>query len=57
MLLTQGYVPLYKSFESFYTRNVYRRICHGWNQPIASMPGAYIDVVDRVSDDYNWTFK
>ncbi|KAI1295515.1 Serine palmitoyltransferase 2 [Halotydeus destructor] len=52
-----GYVPLYQSYESFYTRNVYRRICHGWNQPIASMAGAHIDVVDRFSDDYNYTFR
>ncbi|RWS13651.1 serine palmitoyltransferase 2-like protein [Dinothrombium tinctorium] len=53
----EGYVPLYKNFESFYTRNVYRRIRDGWNQPIASMPGAVITLLDRESDDYNWTFR
>ncbi|XP_022242966.1 serine palmitoyltransferase 2-like [Limulus polyphemus] len=52
-----GYVPLYHSFESFYTRNVYRRICDCWNQPISSVPGAYIDVKQRVSIDRNWHFK
>ncbi|RWS30972.1 serine palmitoyltransferase-like protein [Leptotrombidium deliense] len=52
-----GYVALYKNFESFYTRNVYKRICDGWNQPIASMPGAVISLLDRESDDYNWTFR
>lgn len=52
-----GYVQLYNSFESFYTRNIYRRISHGWNLPICSVPAAKITVVDRVSDDYNWSFK
>lgn len=52
----QGYVPLYQNFESFYTRNIYRRICHGWNMPIASMAGAVIDVVDRIPVNYNLSF-
>lgn len=54
---TQGYVPLYNNFESFYTRNIYRRIRDGWNHPICSIPGAKLKIVDRTSDDYNWTFK
>ncbi|XP_076312775.1 serine palmitoyltransferase 2-like isoform X2 [Tachypleus tridentatus] len=53
----KGYVPLYHSFESFYTRNIYRRICDCWNQPIGSVPGAFIDVKQRVSTDKNWHFK
>ena len=44
-------------FEMFYTRNIYRRIRDCWNRPIGSTPGAYTDLVDRVSDDYNWTFR
>ncbi|XP_064463994.1 serine palmitoyltransferase 2-like, partial [Ornithodoros turicata] len=52
----EGYVPLYQSFESFYTRNVYRRIRDCWNHPICSVPGAVIDLVDRVSLDNNWSF-
>ena len=44
-------------FERFYTRNMYRRVRDCWNRPIASVPGAHVDVVDRVSDDYNWTFE
>ncbi|CAN8008870.1 unnamed protein product [Ixodes pacificus] len=52
----EGYVPLYQSFESFYTRNVYRPIRDCFNQPICSVPGAVIDLVDRVTDDNNWTF-
>ena len=44
-------------WEMFYTRNIYRRIRDCWNRPIASTPGAYFDVVDRVSEDFNWTFR
>ncbi|XP_054714181.1 serine palmitoyltransferase 2-like [Uloborus diversus] len=53
----EGYVPLYQSFESFYTRNVYRRICHCFNMPICSMPGATLKLKERVSNDYNYTFE
>ena len=44
-------------FERFFTRNMYRRVRDCWNRPIASTPGAHFDIVDRVSDDYNWTFR
>lgn len=37
-----GYAPLYASFESFYTRNVYRRLRNVFHQPIASCPGAKV---------------
>lgn len=49
--------PLYASFESFYTRNVYRRLKDIFHQPISSVPGAKVTVVDRVSDDDFWSFK
>jgi len=54
---TMGFVPLYADFESFFTRNLYRRIRDCWNRPIKSCPGAEFDLVDRVSHDYNWTFE
>ncbi|XP_068225097.1 serine palmitoyltransferase 2 isoform X1 [Palaemon carinicauda] len=53
----EGYVPLYIGFESFYTRNVYRRIQDCWNRAICSVPGAYIDLLERYSPDYGWTMK
>lgn len=53
----EGYPRLYKNFESFYTRNIYRRIRDAWNVPICSVPGATIDVIDRTSPDYNWSFE
>ena len=33
------------------------RIRDCWNRPIASVPGAEVDLMDRESDDYNWTFR
>ena len=50
-------MPLYQSFESFYTRNLYRRIRDCWNRPICSVPGAHFDLMDRESDDHGWTFR
>ncbi|OWF46433.1 serine palmitoyltransferase 2-like [Mizuhopecten yessoensis] len=51
-----GFVPLYQSWESFYTRNIYRRIRDCWNRPVASGAGAELDVVERVSTDSGWNF-
>uniref|UniRef100_A0AAQ4P0Y5 Aminotransferase class I/classII large domain-containing protein n=1 Tax=Gasterosteus aculeatus aculeatus TaxID=481459 RepID=A0AAQ4P0Y5_GASAC len=51
-----GFVPLYQDFENFYTRNLYIRIRDNWNRPICSVPGAKMDLMERTSRDYNWTF-
>ncbi|KAM9840658.1 serine palmitoyltransferase 2b [Aulostomus maculatus] len=53
----KDFVPLYQDFENFYTRNLYMRIRDNWNRPICSVPGAKMDLVERVSLDYNWTFQ
>lgn len=53
----QGYVPLYQSWESFYTRNLYRRIRDCWNRPICSVAGAEMDLLERVSPDNGWNFE
>lgn len=53
----QDFVPLYQDFENFYTRNLYMRIRDNWNRPICSVPGAKVDLVERVTRDYNWTFE
>ena len=50
-----GYASLFKSWESFYTRRLYHRLQDCWNRPIASGPGAHIDVMERVSTDGNCT--
>jgi hypothetical protein len=51
------FVPLFSEYECFYTRNLYTRIRDCFNRPICSVPGANITLVERLSDDYNWTFK
>uniref|UniRef100_A0A7N6FBD0 serine C-palmitoyltransferase n=1 Tax=Anabas testudineus TaxID=64144 RepID=A0A7N6FBD0_ANATE len=53
----KDFVPLYQDFENFYTRNLYMRIRDNWNRPICSVPGAKMDLLERESHDYNWTFK
>uniref|UniRef100_A0A8C2ZAQ0 serine C-palmitoyltransferase n=1 Tax=Cyclopterus lumpus TaxID=8103 RepID=A0A8C2ZAQ0_CYCLU len=53
----KDFVPLYQDFENFYTRNLYMRIRDNWNRPICSVPGAKVDVIERASSDYNWTFN
>ncbi|XP_030069829.1 serine palmitoyltransferase 2 [Microcaecilia unicolor] len=53
----KDFVSLYQDFENFYTRNLYMRIRDSWNRPICSVPGAKMDVMERFTDDYNWTFK
>uniref|UniRef100_A0A803T3D5 serine C-palmitoyltransferase n=1 Tax=Anolis carolinensis TaxID=28377 RepID=A0A803T3D5_ANOCA len=52
----RDFVPLYQDFENFYTRNLYMRIRDSWNRPICSVPGGKVDLLERVSHDYNWTF-
>ena len=52
----KDFVPLYSGYESFYTRNLYMRIRDCLNRPICSVPGAEIELVERKSDDYNWSY-
>ncbi|XP_066478549.1 serine palmitoyltransferase 3 [Tiliqua scincoides] len=53
----KDFVPLYQDFEHFYTRNLYVRVRDNWNRPICSVPGPQFDLMERVSDDYNVTFR
>ncbi|KAG8562017.1 hypothetical protein GDO81_015560 [Engystomops pustulosus] len=53
----RDFVPLYQDFENFYTRNLYMRIRDNWNRPVCSVPGERVDIMERFTDDYNWTFK
>ncbi|KAH8854646.1 Serine palmitoyltransferase 2 [Schistosoma japonicum] len=54
---TKSFVPLYSSYEAFYTRNLYRRVQDCWNRPICSAPGSEIVVMDRKSPDCGWTLN
>ena len=53
----KGFAILLKSWESFYTRRLYYRIRDCWSRPIASSPGKYIEVMERTSSDWNYTFE
>ncbi|SPR00134.1 serine C-palmitoyltransferase [Plasmodiophora brassicae] len=50
-----GYAPIVKDHEDFYTRRLYMRLRDAFNRPICGSPGAYIDVLERVSHDQNIT--
>ena len=54
---TGVFSPLLKSWENFYTRRLYTRVQDAFNRPIASNPGANIDVLERVSDDQQKSMK
>ncbi|KAG9484354.1 hypothetical protein GDO78_009984 [Eleutherodactylus coqui] len=53
----KDFVPLYQDFENFYTRNLYMRIRDNWNRPICSVPGPQFDLMERVTDDFNWSYR
>lgn len=57
IFITKDFPPLYSEYESFYTRNLYTRLSDCFNRPVASVPGPIISILERVSDDYNWTFR
>ncbi|KAM0687581.1 serine palmitoyltransferase component [Conglomerata obtusa] len=52
-----GMEPLFSDFESFFTRRMYTPIRDCWNRPIVGVPGRIIQVVERISDDHNKSFK
>lgn len=54
-LSTKHFQSLYARFESFYVRNVYRRVYDCFQRPLASRPGAVFQVMERVSKDYWWS--
>ncbi|KAF7589444.1 serine palmitoyltransferase component [Aspergillus hancockii] len=46
-----GYASLYSDFESFYTRRLKQRINDCFERPTTGVPGRYITLLDRKSDD------
>jgi len=53
----KDFPPLYSEYESFYMRNLYIRLSDCFNRPVCSVPGPIISILERISDDYNWTFR
>jgi serine palmitoyltransferase len=56
-MIRKGYSPLFKAWDSFYTRRLYTRFRDCWNRPVSSVAGSWITVKERVTDDFCDTFK
>lgn len=52
-----GYGALNSDFDNFYVRRLKMRINDCFARPTTGVPGRYISLVDRVSDDHNLHFK
>ena len=52
-----GYAPVNSGFDTFYHRRLYVRIRDCFNRPTTDVPGRTLKCLERVSDDYNKTFK
>ncbi|KAK9728812.1 serine palmitoyltransferase component [Basidiobolus ranarum] len=52
-----GYAPILSDFESFYRRRLYRRISDCFNRPTTGVPGRTLTLIERVSHDFNTTFR
>lgn len=52
-----GYAPLNSDFDNFYTRRLKIRINDCFSRPTTGVPGRFITLLDRKSDDGNNTFK
>lgn len=50
-----GYAPLTSDFDSFYTRRLKTRLLECFNQPAVGVAGRTINLIDRISTDYNET--
>ncbi|KAF8249672.1 PLP-dependent transferase [Wilcoxina mikolae CBS 423.85] len=55
--IQNGYAPLNDDFDNFYVRRLKVRINDCFARPFTGVPGRYINLLDRVSDDYNQTFR
>ena len=49
-----GFSHLYPDYDSFFTRNLYRKSRDCWNRPIGSCPGAVVDVLEREEKADGW---
>ena len=53
----QDFVALYQDFDSFFMRHMYHKVKDCWNMPISSCPAAEFDIMERITPDYNRTFR
>ncbi|TLS30713.1 hypothetical protein PpBr36_03574 [Pyricularia pennisetigena] len=52
-----GYAPLNEDFDNFYVRRLKMRLDDCFARPTVGVPGRYITLMDRTSDDFNRTYK
>ncbi|EMC97986.1 hypothetical protein BAUCODRAFT_66436 [Baudoinia panamericana UAMH 10762] len=52
-----GYAPLNNDFDNFYIRRLQLRINDCFRRPVTGVPGRFITLLDRTSDDFNLSFK
>ncbi|KAK4044650.1 pyridoxal phosphate-dependent transferase [Parachaetomium inaequale] len=52
-----GYAPLNDDFDNFYVRRLKLRLDDCFARPTTGVPGRYITLIDRKSDDFNRTYK
>ncbi|KAJ2849388.1 serine palmitoyltransferase component [Coemansia brasiliensis] len=52
-----GYAPMVSDFESLWTRRLYGRIRDCFNRPITEVAGGHVNLLERVSQDFNRTFE
>lgn len=52
-----GYAPLNSDFDNFYTRRLKLRLDDCFARPSTGVPGRYISILDRKSDDFNRTYQ
>ena len=56
-MASDGYAPLNSDFDSFYTRRLKMRLNDCFSRPIHGVPGRYVSLLDRKSDDGNYNFQ
>lgn len=52
-----GYAPLTDDFDSFYTRRLKNRIDDLFARTTTGVPGRYINLMDRVSENFNASYR
>lgn len=52
-----GYAALNSDFDNFYVRRLKLRLDDCFARPATGVPGRYITLLDRTTDDFNETFK
>nr|UWK20350.1 sphinganine palmytoil transferase subunit 2 [Trichoderma aurantioeffusum] len=55
--IQNGFAPLNDDFDSFYTRRLKLRLDDCFARTTIGVPGRYITLLDRKSDDYNYSYR